>query len=51
MIFRGSPTHPGSLCHIREQIDRKHVDKAAKEFNVGDEFVMHCFKVEASTYT
>ena len=45
MIFWGSPVHPGSLCHLREQINRKQVDKAVKVFNVGDEFLLHCFKV------
>ena len=51
MIFWGSPAHPGSLCHLREHLNRKQVDKAAKVFNISDEFVMHCFKVETSTYT
>ena len=44
-IFWGSPAQPGSLCHLREQVNRKQVDKAVKVFNVGDEFLLHCFKV------
>ena len=35
---------PGSLCNIRQQLNRKQVDKAVKVFNTGDEFVIHCFK-------
>lgn len=49
MIFWDSPTHPGSLCHLREHLNRKQVDKAVKVFNVGDEFVMHYFKVVTNT--
>ena len=44
MILWGTPTQPGSLCNLREQLNRKQVDKAVKVFNTGDEFLLHCFK-------
>ena len=43
-IFWGRPSDIGSLCNMREFISRKQVTKAAKVFNVGDEFLIHCFK-------
>ena len=43
-IFWGSPAHPGSLSNLREQLNRKQVDKVAKVFNTADEFLIHCFK-------
>ena len=42
-ILWGSPTHPGSLCHLREIIRRTQVDKAVKVFNTGDEFIVDVF--------
>ena len=35
---------PGSLCNLREQLNRKQIDKVVKVFNTGDEFLLHCFK-------
>ena len=43
-IFWGDPSLPGSLCNIREYINRKQVDKGVKVFNVGDEFITHAFR-------
>ena len=43
-IFWGTPSDAGSLCNMRELIGRKQVSKAVKVFNVGDEFLVHCFK-------
>lgn len=43
-IFWGTPSDTGSLCNLREFISRKQVSKAVKVFNVGDEFLIHCFK-------
>ena len=40
----GTPTTPGSLSCLREKIGRVQVDKSGKVFNVGDEFLVHCFK-------
>ena len=51
MIYWGNPSQPGSLCNLREQINRKQVDKSAKVFNVGDEFLLHCFKVGSKSTT
>lgn len=42
--FWGSPSHIGSLCNIRELINRKQVNKSVSVFSVGDEFVTHAFK-------
>lgn len=43
-IFWGNPSLPGSLCNMRELINRKQVDKKVKVFSVGDEFLLHAFK-------
>ena len=43
-IFWGTPSQPGSLCNIREYINRKQVNKTATVFSVSDEFIMHAFK-------
>ena len=43
-IFWGNPTQSGSLCNMREQINRKLVDKKVKVFSIGDEFLLHAFK-------
>ena len=43
-IFWGTPSDTGSLCNMRKFIGRKQVNKAVKVFNVGDEFILHCFK-------
>ena len=32
------------LCNMREQINRKLVDKKVKVFSIGDEFLLHAFK-------
>ena len=42
--FWGTPSLAGSLCHLRELINRLTVTKAAKTFSVADEFVLHCLK-------
>ena len=42
--FWGSPSHVGSLCNIRELINRKQVNKSVTVFSIGDEFVTHAFK-------
>lgn len=42
-ILWGNPSHSGSLCNLREKIQRKQVDKSAKSFNVADEFIQHVF--------
>lgn len=42
--FWGTPAQSGSLCNLREVIQRTSVDTDVKVFNVGDEFVMHAFK-------
>ena len=44
MILWGTPAQPGSLCNLRELLNRKQVDKAVKVFSTGDEFLLHCFK-------
>ena len=43
-IFWGTPSQVGSLCNMRESIRRMLVDKTAKVFNIGDEFIIHVFK-------
>ena len=43
-IFWGNPSLQGSLCNMREVINRKQVDKKVKVFSVGDEFLLHAFK-------
>jgi len=43
-IFWGSPSQIGSLCNLREYVQRLQVDKSVKTFNTGDEFVVHAFK-------
>ena len=43
-IFWGTPSDIGSLCNMREFVNRKLVTKTVKVFNVGDEFLIHCFK-------
>ena len=43
-IFWGAPSENGSLCSMRELIQRKLVTKAVKVFNIGDEFLLHTFK-------
>ena len=42
-IFWGNPSEFGSLCNMREYVNRKQVDKNVKVFNVGDEFLMNVF--------
>ena len=43
-IFWGSATRHGSLCNIREYLNRKQVSKNVPVFSVGDEFVTQIFK-------
>ena len=43
-IFWGSPAQIGSLCNLREYVQRLQVDKNVKTFNIGDEFLVHAFK-------
>ena len=43
-MFWGAPNRAGSMCHLREVIQRNQVDKGVKIFNVGDEFLVHVFK-------
>lgn len=43
-IFWGNPSDTGSLCNMRENINRKLVTKTVKVFNTGDEFLVHAFK-------
>ena len=42
-VFWGSSTHRGSLCNLRDVIHRVQVDKKAKVFSIGNEFVLHAF--------
>lgn len=48
-ILWGTPSLPGSLCNLREIIQRLQVDKNAKVFNVADEFLVHTFKAHLCT--
>ena len=43
-MYWGSPAQVGSLCNIRELVRWMKVDKAAKVFNVCDEFIVHAYK-------
>ena len=43
-MYWGNPSITGSLCHLREYINRLTVDKKAKTFSTADEFVMHALK-------
>ena len=42
--YWGQPSFAGSLCHLREYINRLSVDKKAKTFSIADEFVLHTFR-------
>lgn len=42
--FWGKPSQPGSLCNLKEIINRKQVEKTAKNFSIADEFIIHAFK-------
>ena len=44
MIFWGAPNQPGSLYNVREITRRTSVDKGVKNFNIGDEFLLHAFR-------
>lgn len=46
LTFWGSPAQPGCLSNMKEIVMRQQVDKAVKVFNVGDEFLVHCFKAQ-----
>ena len=43
-FFWGAPNQPGSLCNLREITRRTSVDKGVKNFNTGDEFLLHAFR-------
>lgn len=51
--FWGSTTTPGSICNLREQINRHKVDKHASKFSIADEFILHAFEahLRAHIYT
>ena len=42
--YWGQPSLTGSLCHLREYINRLTVDRKAKTFSIADEFVLHTFR-------
>ena len=42
--FWGKPNQTGSLCNLRDYINRKLVDKKGKTFSIADEFILHTFK-------
>ena len=42
--YWGQPSLTGSLCHLREYINRLTVDRKAKTFSIADEFVCHTFR-------
>lgn len=42
--FWGKPNQTGSLCNLRDYINRKLVDKKGKTFSIADEFISHTFK-------
>ena len=44
LAFWGTPSLPGSLCNLREYLNRKQVNKSVTVFNVGDEFLQHVFR-------
>ena len=43
-IFWGTANQPGSLCNLREIARYTSVDKGIKNFNTGDEFLLHAFR-------
>ena len=43
-IFWGGVTHSGSICNLREKVNRTQLDKNAKTFSTADEFVIHTLK-------
>ena len=44
MAFWGKVGQPGSLCNLRNYVNRNLVDKTGKTFSVTDEFLLHAFK-------
>ena len=42
--YWGQPSLTGSLCHLREYINRLTVDRKAKTFSIADKFVRHTFR-------
>ncbi len=42
--FWGKTTTPGSICNLREKINRHKLDKNGTKFSVADEFVIHAFE-------
>ena len=42
--FWGSVALSGSLCNLREKVNRTQLDKNAKTFSIADEFVVHALK-------
>ena len=51
--FWGSITQSGSICNLRELVNRTQLDKGAKTFSITDEFVIHVLKANllAAIYT
>ena len=43
-VFWGTPSLPGSLCNVREYLNRNQVNKGVTVFSVGDEFLLHVFR-------
>ena len=44
LAFWGKVNEPGSLCNIRNRVNRNLVDKQGKTFSVTDEFICHVFE-------
>lgn len=42
--YWGQVCQPGSLCNLKEVINRKKIEKKAKNFSIADEFILHTFK-------
>ena len=42
--YWGSAKTPGSICNLREKINRHKLDKNGTKFSVADEFVLHAFQ-------
>ena len=51
--FWGSVTQSGSICNLRELVNRTQLDKGAKTFSITDEVVIHALKANllAAVYT
>lgn len=44
LTFWGKVNDPGSLCNLRNKINRHLIDKSGKTFSVTDEFLCHAFE-------